>query len=98
LKSNFWKYSEDEGSFGGLFGLNIQLIIFSGLIGLKRGVFRISDLTLIICTIMLVNYRVDIFSSHATTFRSFSPNLGIWTKGSGAAGYVASTTYFFKFI
>jgi hypothetical protein len=26
----FWEYSEDERSFGGLFGLNIRLIIFSG--------------------------------------------------------------------
>jgi hypothetical protein len=39
FKSHLREYSEFEGSFGGLFGLNIRLIIFSGLVGLKKGVF-----------------------------------------------------------
>jgi hypothetical protein len=54
FKSRFGEYSEDEGSFGGLFGLNIRLIIFSGLISPKKEVFRISDLNSIICIIILV--------------------------------------------
>jgi hypothetical protein len=39
FKSRFWEYSEAEGSFGGLFGLNIRLIIFSGLTSPKKRVF-----------------------------------------------------------
>jgi hypothetical protein len=35
----FWEYSEDERSFGGLFGLKIRLIIFSGLVSPRKGVF-----------------------------------------------------------
>jgi hypothetical protein len=62
------EYSADEGSFGGSFGLNIRLIIFSGLIVPKRGVFQISDLISIICTIMLVFYRVDIFCTACHDF------------------------------
>jgi hypothetical protein len=54
-------YSEDEGSFGGLLGLNIRLIIFSGLISPKKGVFRIHDLMSIICIIILVISQVVIF-------------------------------------
>jgi hypothetical protein len=57
----FWEYSEDEGSFGGLFGLNIRLIIFSGLISPKKEVFRIHDLISIICIIILVISQVVIF-------------------------------------
>jgi hypothetical protein len=98
LKSYFWEYSEDEGSFGGLFGLNIRLIIFLGLIGLKRGVFRISDLTSIICIIMLVIYHVDILHCMPRLLDPYLQICGIWIQGSGAAGYVASTTYFFEFI
>jgi hypothetical protein len=56
FKSRFWEYSETEGSFGGLFGLNIRLIIFSGLTSSKKGVFQIHDLISIICTIILVIY------------------------------------------
>jgi hypothetical protein len=62
------EYSADEGSFGGLFGLHIRLIIFSGLIVLKRGVFRILDLISIICTIMPVFYRMDIFCTACHDF------------------------------
>jgi hypothetical protein len=43
FKSHLREYSESKGSFGGLFGLNIRLIIFSGLVGLKKGVFRINN-------------------------------------------------------
>jgi hypothetical protein len=75
LKSHFWEYSEDEGSFGGLFGLNIRLIIFSGLIGPKKEVFQTHDLTSIICTITFVIYHVDIFNLHATVFGSLFPIL-----------------------
>jgi hypothetical protein len=57
----FWEYSEDEGSFGALFGLNIRLIIFLGLISPKKGVFRIHDLISIICIIIWVSYQVVIF-------------------------------------
>jgi hypothetical protein len=89
LKSHFWEYSEDEGSFGGLFGLNIQLIIFSGLTGPKKGVFRIRDLTSIICIITLVIYHVNIFSLHATVFGSLSPilrDLDSKLRGCGVRG------------
>jgi hypothetical protein len=51
FKSRFWEYYEAEGSFGGLFGLNIRLIIFLALTSPKKGVFRIHDLISIICTI-----------------------------------------------
>jgi hypothetical protein len=95
-KSRFWEYSEDEGSFGGLFGLNIRLIIFSGVIGLKRGVFRILDLTPIICTIMLVNYRVDIFALHATTFGSLFPNLWDLDSRLGGCGIRGIDYLFFR--
>jgi hypothetical protein len=54
-------YSEDDGSFGGLFGLNIRLIIFSGPISLKKGGFRVHDLISIICIIILVISQVIIF-------------------------------------
>jgi hypothetical protein len=57
----FWEYSEVERSFGGLFGLSIRLIIFSGLIRPKKGVFRIHDLMSIICIIILVISQVVIF-------------------------------------
>jgi hypothetical protein len=57
----FWEYYEDEGSFGGLFGLNTRLIIFSGLISPKKGVFRVHDLISIICIIILVISQVAIF-------------------------------------
>jgi hypothetical protein len=57
----FWEYSEDERSFGGLFGLNIRLIIFSGLISPKKGVFQVHDLISIICIIVLVIPPVVIF-------------------------------------
>jgi hypothetical protein len=50
----FWEHSEDERSFGGLFGLNIRLVIFSGLISPKKGVSRVHDLISIICIIILV--------------------------------------------
>jgi hypothetical protein len=56
FKSRILEYSEAEGSFGGLCGLNIRLIIFSGLTSPKKGVFRIHDLISIICTIILVIY------------------------------------------
>jgi hypothetical protein len=52
---------EDEGSFGGLFGLNIRLIIFSGPISSEKEVFRIHDLISIICIITLVISQVVIF-------------------------------------
>jgi hypothetical protein len=48
---------------------------FSGLIVPKKGIFRIPDLTSIICTITPVIYHVDIFTLHATTFGSLFPNL-----------------------
>jgi hypothetical protein len=89
MKSHFWEYSKDEESFGGLFGLKIQLIIFSRLIGLKKGVFRIRDLTSIICTITLVIYHVNIFSLHATVFGSLSPilrDLDSRLRGCGVCG------------
>jgi hypothetical protein len=70
----FQEYSEVEGSFGGLFGLNFRLIIFSVLVSLKKGGFRINDLILIICTIILVISQVVIFSLHATVVGSLSPN------------------------
>jgi hypothetical protein len=35
----FWEYSKVERSFGGLFGLNIRLLIFSGLISPEKGGF-----------------------------------------------------------
>jgi hypothetical protein len=98
LKSRFWKYSEDEGSFGGLFRLNIRLIIFLGLIGLKREVFRIYDLVSIICIIILVIYRVDIFNLHATVLGSLSPNMGDLDSRLGGCGIRGIDYLFFKFI
>jgi hypothetical protein len=56
FKSCFWEYSESEGSFGGLFGLSIRLLIFSGLISTKKGGFRIHDLISIICIIIFGNF------------------------------------------
>jgi hypothetical protein len=35
----FWEYSEVERSFGGLVGLNLRLLIFSGLISPEKGGF-----------------------------------------------------------
>jgi hypothetical protein len=98
LKSRFWEYSEDEGSFGGLFGLNIRLIIFSGLIGLKKGVFRIYDLASIICIIILVIYRVDIFNLHAMVFGFLSPNMGDLDSRLGGCRIRGIDYLFFKFI
>jgi hypothetical protein len=48
-------YSEGEGSFGDLIGLNIRLIIFSGLISPKKGVFSNFWSNYVICTIALVS-------------------------------------------
>jgi hypothetical protein len=91
----FWGYSEDERSFGGLFGLKIRLVIFSGLVSPKKGGFRVDSLVSIICIITLVIFRVIIFSLHATVLRSLSPYLwDLDLRLGGAAGYVASTTYF----
>jgi hypothetical protein len=98
VKSRFREYSEDEGSFGGLFGLNIQLIIFSGSAVPKKGVFRIRDLTSIICTITLIIYHVNISSLHATVFGSLSPilkDLDLRLRGCGVRGI---DYLFFKFI
>jgi hypothetical protein len=66
LKGRFLEYAEDERSFGGLFGLNIRLIIFSGLVRSKKGIFRVDDLASIICIIILVLFQVIIFNLHAT--------------------------------
>jgi hypothetical protein len=80
----FREYSEVEGSFGGLFGLNFRLIIFSGLISPKKGGFRTNDLIPIICTIILVISQVIIFSLHATVAGSLSPNfVGFGFKARG---------------
>jgi hypothetical protein len=96
FKSHFWEYSEDEGSFGGLFGLNIRLIIFSKFISPKKGVFRIRDLNSIICIIILVIYQVDIFSLHATVFGSLSPNLGDLDSRLGGCGIRGIGYLFFQ--
>jgi hypothetical protein len=80
----FREYSEVEGSFGGLFGLKFWLIIFSGLVSPKKGIFRINDLVPIICTIILVISQVVIFSLHATVVGSLSSNFvgfGFKTRG-----------------
>jgi hypothetical protein len=96
--SHFREYSEFEGSFGGLFRKSIRLIIFSGLIVPKKGVFQISDLTSIICTITSVIYSRTFLYCMPRLLDPYFQTREIWIQGSGAAGYVASTTYFFKFI
>jgi hypothetical protein len=92
------EYSEDEWSFGGLFGLNIQLIIFSGLVSPKKGIFRVDDLVSINCIIILVIFQVIIFNLHATVFRSLSPylwDLDLRLEGCGVRGI---DYLFFKFL
>jgi hypothetical protein len=97
FKSHFWEYSEDEGPFRGLFGLNIRLIIFLGFISPKKGVFRIHDLISIICIIILVSYHVDIVSLHAMIFGSLSPNLRDLDSRLGGCGIRGIDYLFFKF-
>jgi hypothetical protein len=72
------EYAEDERSFGGLFGLNIRLIIFSGLVSPKKGIFRVDDLVSIICIIILVIFQVIIFNLHATVLDPYLHICGIW--------------------
>jgi hypothetical protein len=98
FKSHFREYSESEGSFGGLFGLSIRLLIFSGLISPKKGGFRIHDLISIICFIIFGNFSSCHFLACMPRFsHPYLQFYGIWIQGSGAAGYVASTTYFLNF-
>jgi hypothetical protein len=88
FRSHFREYSEVEGSFDGLFGLDIRLIIFSGFVRLKKKVFfRIHNLIPIMCTIVLVILQVVIFRLYATVVGSLSPNFaGFGFKPRGLRG------------
>jgi hypothetical protein len=62
----------------------------------KKGVFRIHDLTSIICTIILVIYHVDIFILHATVFGSLFPILRDLDSRLGGCGVPGIDYLFFS--
>jgi hypothetical protein len=81
------EYSEGEGSFGDLIGLNIRLIIFSGLISPEKGVFRIFGLITSFAPSLWSPLNVSLFSLYATIFWTLISNfVGFGFKARGLRG------------
>jgi hypothetical protein len=92
------EYSEGEGSFGDLIRLNIRLIIFSGLISPKKGVFRIFGPITSFVSSLWFPLNVSLFSLYATIFGPLPPILWDLDSRLGGCGVRGIDYLFFKFL